>query len=89
MAPRKHLIGPLFLLGTDEKRVAKWKEKPSLPRGRYLVKAYYDSKGKVEANPTAILSNEDYYGEAEIEKARWRTGFKFREVVPGKSLTKP
>lgn len=89
VAPRKHLIGPLFLLGTDEKRVAKWKEKPSLPRGRYLVKAYYDSKGKVEANPTAILSNEDYYGEAEIEKARWRTGFKFREVVPGKSLTKP
>ncbi|MAG94379.1 MAG: hypothetical protein CMJ48_11605 [Planctomycetaceae bacterium] len=87
VTPRRMVNGALFLLGTgDQQRTAAWKKEATLPRGRYLVKAFLDSKHKVEKTPAAILSTDDYYGAAEISKARWREGFKNAEVVSGEVL---
>lgn len=87
VTPRRMVNGALFLLaGENDPRVAEWSEEPKLPKGRYLVKSYYDSNGKVEDDPTAILSTDDFFGQTEIRKPRWRKGFKHAELVPGKSL---
>jgi hypothetical protein len=89
VTPRRLVNGALFLLGSgDEQQTAAWKREATLPRGRYLVKAYLDSKHKVTKNPAVILTTDDYYGEAEIPKARWREGFKFAEAVSGSELEK-
>ena len=87
VTPRRMVNGALFLLGSgDAKQVESWEKEPKLPRGRYLVKTYVDTSGKISADPAAILHEEDYFGEAEIPKARWREGFRFAEVVSGQAL---
>lgn len=87
LTPRRMVNGALFLLGRgDAAQAEAWKQKASLPKGRYLVKAYVDSRGKVAADPATILSAEDYVGEVEIPKARWRPGFKYAEVVTGAAM---
>jgi len=80
VTPRRMVNGGLFRLGS---------ENTNLPRGRYLVKAFWDSKHRIATDPSLMLTQEDYYGEAEIPKARWREGFRFAEVVAGKSLSSP
>lgn len=80
--------GTLFLLGNgDEERTQRWREEPNLPRGRYLVKVYVDSEGKIAEDPTAILQSKDFQGEVEIPKARWRPGFRAAQVVAASKLT--
>ena len=87
VTPRKLVNGALFLLDSgDPQRVNAWKDEPRLPGGRYLVKAYYDADRKVANNPTLMLSDKEYYGEAEIPSARWREGFRFAEVIAGKKI---
>ena len=87
VTPRRMVNGSLFFFGSgDSIETATWKAEGKLPRGRYLLKTYVDSQGKMDADPTAILQEEDYFGAAEIPKARWREGFRFAEVVTGKSL---
>ena len=87
VTPRHIVNGLLFLLGSnDAKRSAEWKENPSLQPGRYLVKTYYDKHGRIESDAATILTNEDFAGELEIAKARWREGFRYAEVVNGKKL---
>ena len=88
VTPRRMVNGALFLLGSDAARAAEWKTEATLPAGRYLVKAYHDSDKKVAADATTILTQADYFGAAEVPKARWRKGFRFAEVVPGKKLVK-
>ena len=83
VTPRRFANGALFLLGTDEERAKTWKEKVTLPKGKYLIKAYLDKDGIIEADPTAILSNDAFVGQAELSKARWRAGFRFAEVIDG------
>ncbi len=89
VTPRRMVNGALFLLGMDESRVERWGDTAELPRGRFLVKAFVDTKGKVEHDPTVILDVDDFYGEAEIPKARWREGFRHAEIVSGTELKKP
>jgi len=79
--------GALFLLGNgDPDRIASWGEEAKLPRGRFLVKTYLDTGKQVANDPSAILTAADFQGELEIEKARWRPGFRFAEVVDWRSL---
>ncbi len=87
VTPRRLVNGALFLLDSaDQQRSAAWKKEARLPRGRYLVKAYFDSTNKIAADPTAMLSSDDYYGEAELSNPRWRPGFRSAEVVFGNAL---
>jgi hypothetical protein len=89
VTPRRMVNGSLFFFAADDStKTAARKEDGKLPRGRYLLKTYVDSEGKIDTDPTAILHEEDYFGAAEIPKARWREGFRFAEVVSGKTLKK-
>ncbi len=85
--PRKIVNGALFLLaGNADQRAAKWKQEATLPRGRYLIKVYYDRDHQVADDPTIMLTNKDYFGEVEVPDARWREGFRFAEVISGKKI---
>lgn len=81
---RKIVNGALFKFGTGADEV-----NATLPKGRFLVKAYWDSEHKIANDPTAMLSKSDFVGQAEIPKARWREGFRFAEVISGEKLEKP
>lgn len=87
VTPRRFANGALFLLGHDQARAQSWREKVSLPRGRYLAKLFVDKEGKVQDDPSHILGGESFVGQAEIPKARWRAGFKFAEVVDATGLS--
>ncbi|MDA0589288.1 MAG: hypothetical protein O2820_14970 [Planctomycetota bacterium] len=85
----KHMVnGALFLLAPDNRELTKdWsRETAKLPRGRYLVKAFVDSHHKLAKDPTVILGEGDFYGQAEIRSARWREGFRQAETIDGGSL---
>lgn len=90
VTPRHMVNGALFLLAPDDRAATRgWdRENAALPRGRYLVKAYIDSDDKLSRDPTAMLSEADFYGQAEIRSARWREGFRQAESVDGGSLRK-
>lgn len=90
MTPRRIVNGALFLLGSNgDGRIGGTDTAPTLPGGRYLVKVYVDRSDKIARNPSVILDHEDYAGSAEIPQAKWRSGFKFAEVVDGKDLIQP
>ena len=58
-----------------------------LGSGRYLVKVYRDQSGKLENNPTLLLGESDFVGQYELDKPRWRPGFRFAETIPAAELT--
>ncbi|MGZ0172781.1 MAG: hypothetical protein ACKVHE_24855 [Planctomycetales bacterium] len=85
VTPRHMVNGSLFLLKTkqssgNDKHNAK---NATLPRGRYQVRAYVDSDGLLAADPTLMLSEKHFVGQAEIKSARWREGFRQAESVTG------
>ena len=88
VTPRKIVNGSLFMLTSTAKDnlPARDRHVTTLPRGKYLVKAYVDSKGRLAGDPALLLNEEDYFGQAELKRARWREGFRQAEQVPGKSL---
>ena len=45
-----------------------------LPEGRYLVKLYLDQSGRLQKDFRAILGDDDFVGQVEIE-SRWPTGY--------------
>jgi hypothetical protein len=49
-------------------------------RDQGLIDLQHPAQSKI------LESADDYFGEAEIAKARWRPGFKFAEVVTGASM---
>ena len=88
--PRKIVAGSLFLLlpenATSTPRADS--QPRSLPRGKYLVKTYVDSQHRLATDPTRLLGDEDFAGQAELEKARWRVGPRRAESIPGEALQK-
>ena len=88
VTPRRRVVGPLFELdsaGDDGRGPASERK---LEPGRYLVKVYVDSRGKLDDDPTAMLDAEDFHGETVIE-AHWRELFRAAEVVSAESLETP
>jgi hypothetical protein len=64
-------------------RESKWAEQigsEQLPPGRYLVKLYIDQDGKLQRDFTALLDEEDFVGEVEVE-SRWSAGYGRMTVV--------
>jgi hypothetical protein len=69
----QHNLTLLAAKGSD--RAAAWaKGKPSLPRGRYLVKVHADQGGKVGKDWAAGLGADDFAGQAEVTSA-WPEGY--------------
>jgi hypothetical protein len=66
----------LTLLATkDSERAKTWKRGPvSLPAGKYLVKVYVDTAGRLARDWTAAMDKGDFVGEAEVT-SRWPTGY--------------
>jgi hypothetical protein len=87
----KHIVnGALFLLAPRDGRDAiTWdRERARLPQGRYLVRVFVDSKRRLANDASLLLGAEDYVGQAEIVRARWREGFRHAEMVRGMSLSR-
>jgi hypothetical protein len=89
VTPRHMVNGTLFLLGEEKSPAARGlnAENPTLPRGRYQVRAYVDSDRLLDEDPTLLLGQKQYVGQAEIKSARWREGFRQAESVSGAALT--
>ncbi len=90
ITPRKIVNGPLILLaplGSTEYK--KWKSQHNrLPPGKYLVKVYVDTAGKLQDDPALLLGSSDYVGQITIENARWRVGFPKATWISAKDLLK-
>ena len=88
VTPRHMVNGTLFLLASDGASAPRnlTPEKATLPRGRYLIRAYVDSDGVLTRKPAAMLDEQHFVGQAEIKSARWREGFRQAESVPGDAL---
>lgn len=77
-----------LLAEKDSPRAAKWKKgKPTLERGKYLVKVYVDQSGRVTKNWKAGLGEGDYVGQAEIT-TDWREGYGAMTVIDASRLKK-
>jgi hypothetical protein len=88
VTPRHMVAGSLFLLANpDRAGRPDWdREHAALPRGRYLVKVYVDSRRRLADDPTVLLGPQDFYGQAELKRARWRAGFRQAESISGPTL---
>ena len=88
VTPRRMVNGALFLLAPkNASPTGKWTaEKNTLPRGRYLVKTYVDSERRLADDPSLLLGEKEYTGQAEIKRARWRAGFRHAESIAGDAL---
>ena len=75
VTPRRIVNGALFLLARHGEQSQQEWESSSFERGKYLVKAYVDSRGLLAKDPALLLDEEDFIGQVELKDARWREGF--------------
>ena len=82
--------GALFLLAPRRSKAANTSDRDhvALSGGRFLIKAYVDHRGRLEQDPTLLLGKEDFYGQTEVKKSRWREGFRQATAVAGNTLKK-
>ncbi len=75
----QHNLALLAKPGTEEAKA--WRtSKPVLPKGKYLLKVYVDGKGRLADDWKALLGQNDYVGQAEVESS-WPEGYgKMTEV---------
>ncbi len=82
----QHNLTLLAAKGSD--RAAGWEAgKPSLPRGKYLVKVYVDRRGRLASDWKAVMGEEDFVGQAEVESA-WPEGYDRMTAVEAGSAGK-
>lgn len=60
-------------------------EEPTLPAGRYKIRAFLDGTGKLGEDWSVTLGEDDVLGEAEIS-SRWPVGAKNMTVIDAKSF---
>jgi hypothetical protein len=87
VTPRRMVNGTLFLLAAKGKQAQLDTEAVALAPGKYLVKAYVDSRGLLAADPALMLGENEYYGQVEVD-AQWREGFQQAEMVSALKLHK-
>ncbi len=90
VTPRRMVNGAIFLLAPkDSEKASKWdRENALLPRGKYLVKAYVDSRRRLAKDPTLMLGKEEFHGQAELKRSRWREGFRHAATISGRLMMK-
>ena len=88
VTPRKVVNGALFLLRQPNSRRATTEDqKPlSFKRGKYMVKVYVDSKGRLADDPAVLLGENEFRGQSVLNAARWREGFRQAKTVSGSLL---
>jgi hypothetical protein len=70
-----------LLAAKDLERARAWRRgKPSLAPGKYLVKVYVDTEGRLAKDWKASLEKRDYVGQAEVT-SRWPTGYGSMTIV--------
>jgi len=86
---QRSVTGSLFFFTPEETGgpVAADVAAAKLPGGKYLVKAYVDTDGRLADDPALLLGEEDFRGQAVLEKARWREGLRRAERISGNALT--
>ena len=83
VTPRRIVNGALFLLGSKSSKNVK---PPEFRPGRYLVKVYADSKGRLTDDPALLLGVEEFRGQAVLDAGRWREGFRQAKTISGDVL---
>ncbi len=70
-----------LLAAKDTPRAKGWgSKKPTLPDGKYLVKAYLDGDGRLAKDWKAVLDDADFAGQAEYQ-GKWREGYNAMTAV--------
>jgi hypothetical protein len=87
VTPRQMVNGALFLLPDTTSDADN--SPPKLTAGDYLIKVFLDRNGRIEKDPTAMLNNDEFVGQAKLTGANWKPGFKFSEVLEAKILKNP
>jgi hypothetical protein len=90
VTPLRTVAGTLFLFGSANGNTADTArtldpESAKLAPGKYLLKAFLDSQGRLNDDPTALLGKDEFFGQTEID-ARWEEGFPQAEKVLGRLL---
>lgn len=86
VTPRRMVNGALFVFGQKSTDPASLEKK--LAGGRYLIKAYVDLERRLADDPTLLLGEEDFFGQAELKRPRWREGFRAAASIAGSKLLK-
>ena len=87
VTPRRMVNGALFLLAHEGLARKQSPETAALTRGKYLVKTFVDFDRRLADDPSLLLGEKEFAGQAEITKARWRTrGRNKAEVIQGRAL---
>jgi hypothetical protein len=69
-------------------RAKAWKARPGLANGKYLVRVYVDTDGKLAKDWTASLGEAEFVGEVELTSA-WAAGYGKMTVVDAAKVKKP
>jgi hypothetical protein len=90
VTPIRNAAGPLFLFGSNNSsgNAQITADSARLMPGKYLVKAYVDSKNRLAQDPTRLLPDDDFVGQVAID-AKWRDGFPQAERIFGEMLKRP
>ena len=81
------MAGALFLLRPQGAERAWQPEEETLPDGRYLLKVYVDSKQRLKSQPTAMLSESNFYGQT-IVLGPWTKTFKDARKIAGNQFSR-
>ncbi len=77
-----------LLAEKDSERAKAWRTgKPSLPEGKYMVKIYVDSEGKLGKDWKTLLTEKEYVGQTALNTA-WREGYNAMTNVDAKLVRK-
>jgi hypothetical protein len=72
----------------DSELARRWKkDKPLLPAGKYLVRVYVDTAGRLAKDWNATLDDGDYVGQMEFQ-ARWAEGYNSMTVLDARRVKK-
>jgi hypothetical protein len=89
VTPRRMVNGALFQFLSKDQAAKTAAEDRALGGGRYLVKVYVDSKGRLADDPALLLGDDDFAGQVELKQRRWREGFQRAPMVSAEKLAKP
>jgi hypothetical protein len=84
VTPRRVISGMLFLLASpgSPSAISGDREDVKLEPGKYVVRAYLDTQGRLADDPALLLRGDAFRGEVEID-AKWGIGYPQAERVAG------
>ncbi|MBM80853.1 MAG: hypothetical protein CMJ78_09690 [Planctomycetaceae bacterium] len=89
VTPRHIVNGALFFFGKKGPKAHAVSREVAVEPGEYLIKVYADKTRRLKKDPTAMLTPEDFVGQAPLKVGRWRPGFRQAKSVSGANLIVP